>query len=389
MIENHTLLIPTFNRPALLKRLVSFYKKESARPNILVLDSSRPEVVTENEAMLKAQGDSVRHVAFASDTPMAVKLHHGLAQVRTPYVSFCADDDVVFPEGLRKAIDFLEGHPGHASAHGRYLNFQVRGQTVDVWIEYAGPGNEAEHPGARIFHLFQGYESLFYGLFRAPDLRDIFAGVSKLPTLHYQELFQSVAALIKGKVRRFNDFYAARQSGDPAEPTRQKWQTFYWVAENPGEVLEHYRSYCAELWKFYQGHGPSPRLDREAFYKVLDLSHAVYFAKQCPPAYFHSVLQAYWPNDRYFNDDPNVLSRTKSALLLGYPRLALSVRRALWGLQFIVGARQRPIRTLNRKVQKISRNKWYLRLPVKYRSLGAQADFRRTYLELCRYLDES
>jgi glycosyltransferase domain-containing protein len=388
MIENHTLVIPTYNRPAMLKRLVGFYARRLGRLNMLVLDSSRPEVFQENAAMLASYGDWMQHLQFAGDVPMAVKLHRGLAQVGTRYVSFCADDDVVFPEGLKRAISFLDSHPSHVSAHGRYLNFRVDGNDVEIWIEYAGPGNEAGHPGARIFRLFQKYESLFYGLFRTGDLRDVFAGVASLPTLHYQELFQSAAALIKGKVHRFDAFYAARQSGPAADPARDKWQTSYWFAEQPAEVIEHYRPYCMALWKFYDAYGAEPRLDRVAFLRVLDLAHAVYFATQCSPAYFHSALQAYWPDDHYEE------MRSDAALgvarwLRRYPRLLAPARRAARALEFALGSRGRDVRSLNEEVRDRCRAAWRCRIPGELGALGADSAFRSTVLELCGYLDES
>src|SRR5262249_42353188 len=154
-----------------------------------------------------------RHAVFEDTLPMAVKVERGLALVETPFVSLCADDDLVFADGLREGIEFLERHVDYVCAHGLYLNFQEAGDhEVHLMREYAGAGNDASHPGARIFRLFQRYELLFYAVFRTADLREISAGAAAMPTLHFQELFQSVAALIKGKVHRFPTLYGARQS---------------------------------------------------------------------------------------------------------------------------------------------------------------------------------
>ena len=133
----------------------------------------------------------------------------------------------MFPGAIAEALSFLDAHPGFASAHGLYLNFREDDRLVHVTREYAGPSNEAHHPGARIYRLCQSYESLFYGVFRTADLKDIFAGVARQPSLHFQELFQSAATLIKGKVSRFPTFYVGRRAGPEAEPGRDKWQTYY------------------------------------------------------------------------------------------------------------------------------------------------------------------
>jgi glycosyltransferase domain-containing protein len=382
-MNNHTLVIPTYNRPAMLKRLVRYYERRAPEMNLLVLDSSRLETAAQNAQTLAFYGERLRHETFPETTPPAMKLRDGLERVQTRYVSFCADDDIVFPDALPNAIAFLEGHPEYVSAHGRYLNFQERRfDNIRVWLEYGGPGNEAGHPGARIFRLLQRYESLFYGLFRTPDLRQIFEGVARQPSLHYQELFQSVAALIKGKVHRFQQIYAARQSGPAAEPEREKWQTYYWFAENSSEFVQHYLAYRDTLWDFYRVHGARPQLDQAAFFKAMDISHAVYFSAQCPPAYFHSVLQKYWPDDPY--GEPNEDDVT-ARILYRVARMEQAIRK-------VIGYLSRPrlamIRSLDEQVSVICNRRFKCRLPWNARLLAHDQYFHIGYIEVCRYLDE-
>jgi glycosyltransferase domain-containing protein len=386
MIDGHTLVIPTFNRPALLHRLVRYYTAREPTMSILVLDSSRPDIAERNATALSAHGAGVRHITVPVTTPMATKIAQGLALVETPHVSCCADDDVVFTSGLREAMEFLRGQPGYVSAHGLYLNFRVAGHDVHVTREYAGPGNEAGHPGARIFRLLQRYESLFYGVFRTAELRDIFSVVHTLPTLHYQELFQSVGALIKGKVHRFPRIYAARQSGEAAEPTRDRWQTYYWFADDPAEILEHYRAYREAVAAFYERHAGDGQLDGDAVVRVLDLAHAVYFAAQCPPEYFHSRLQAYWPGDRYV--DPERIDM--------FERLRGRTAAPRWTPERVLGGALKVLRTaragpavtrLDARVRRDSGHPWRCRLPAPIRWLAGNPDFRHAYEELCRYLD--
>jgi len=390
----HTLVIPTYNRPALLKRLLSYYLDRVRPMQLLVLDSSKPEIAAQNADTLAAHQRHVRHITFPTTVAMASKLCQGLALAETPTVSFCADDDLVFPVGLRQACAFLLEHSDHVSAHGLYLNFGEHGNAVHLMREYAGQSNDAAHAGARIFRLCQNYESLFYGVFRTDDLREIFLGVSSLPTLHYQELFQSVAALIKGKVHRFPKFYAARRSGPAAEPDRTRWQTYYWFAENPAEFLEHYFHYRDGLWDFYTRYGAEPRLDRDAFFKVLDVAHSMYFSNGCPPRYFHSVLQQYWPDDGLVDKHVDLFqmirhngSRRK---LSSTERLTLKLLRRLRRWQrpssdsAIVAA---ALSALDREIQSKSRRPWKCELPAGLKWLVTNEDFRASYRELCSYLD--
>jgi glycosyltransferase domain-containing protein len=412
MIGSHTLVIPTFNRHALLKRLVQYYHKRAQPMNLLVLDSSRPEIVEENSKELSLYGAAVRHIAFPGSVASVTKILQGLAQVQTKYVSFCADDDLVFSDGLHKAIGYLEQHSDYVGAHGIYLNFRQAGRYVHIKSEYSGPSNEAHHPGARIFRLCQKYESLFYAVFRTEDLRNIFALLPSLDTSLFQELFQSVATVIKGKIKRFPSLYAARQFGPPAEPHREKWQTFHWFAENPGEVLERYRAYREIVWTFYESNAPAPRLEKEAFYKTLDLAHAVYFCSGCPPRDFYSVLQVHWPGDPYLATGPLDALRIADKLMAFkrtvYPdgdpgpdmieQLqtpagiskwatvgALSALRYMW----LTASSFPKVARLDFDVRKVCRTAWKCRLPLRARWLTMIPGFRGTYLELCHYLDQT
>lgn len=395
-LATHTLVIPTYNRPALLKRLVVYYAARTPEMALLVLDSSKPDVAAANAEALKASHPHVRHRIFPSDLPMAVKLSRGLADVTTPTVSFCADDDLVFPDGLREALVFLKDHPDYVSAHGLYLNFtEAAAHSIVIAKEYAGESNSAAHPAARIFRLFQNYESLFYGAFRIADLREVFEGVAGIPTLHYQELFQSVAALIKGKVKRFPTFYAARRSGPEAEPGRDKWQTYYWFAADPGEFVQHYVEYRGKLWDFYTRNAATPALSREDFFRALDIAHSVYFSKTCPPRYFHSILQPLWPEDMFvekFDDLFQTLRQGNQRPVLGKAeRLLMRVLRRIrrWRMPRIQDANSGApaLAALNQALASQSQTPWRCEMPLGLMWLAANEDFRSNFRELTLYLD--
>ena len=319
---NHTLVIPTYNRADHLRKLVLYYRNKAPSMRLLVVDSSRPEIARQNGVALAHFGGAVSHRVYPQDMMFVRKLNEGLAFVQTPYVSFCADDDVVFPTGIRSSVSFLHRHPSYASAHGIYLNFQTRGQDIHINAEYTGASIEAENPGARLFKLCQRYESLFYAVFRTPEARTIYSSLVTISTTLYQELFQSASTLIRGKVKRLPIVYAARQSGPPAQADLDKWQTFYWFADSPTEVLENYTSYRSLLWKFYHTGTPNLALNQHDFLKVVDLAHAIYFSAGCSPEYFYSQLWNLWPNDQY--------SRIGRLDTLPEARRLLHLKRHLW-----------------------------------------------------------
>lgn len=385
MVDRHTFVIPTFNRPQLVQRLARYYAKRAAAHKLLILDSSRPEVIEENSKAFANAGPQVRYLTFPQSLPSLKKILQGLEAVDTPYASFCADDDVIFPDALNQSLDFLDANVGYATAHGLYLNFRQEGSDVHVSGEYAGPGNELNAAEARVFRLLQRYESLFYGVFRTKDLVDIFRAMQVFPSAAFQELFQSVATVICGKVKRLPVFYGARQSGPPAEPGRERWQTHYWFAQNPTEVIEHYAHYCGELWKFASSRRQSPPAQESHFLKTLHLAHAVYFAEGCHPKYFYSMLQESWPGDAYVDvrqidllEDwgPGRRPRRLAGRLIG-----LMWRR--WRAQSLAIGLGR----LRRASAKLHRIAWRCYLPVDLHWLAHKPAFRSKWLELCSYLE--
>jgi len=295
---NHTLVIPTFNRHEHLTRLINYYLNISSDINIVVLDSSNDVVKESNIKMLSRYDDNIQHFAFNTNILMAEKLYQGLLCVKTEYVSLCGDDDLVFLPSINNSIKFLNNNKDYIAAHGLYINFNVDEKNIKINREYNGSSIDENHFGARISRLMESYESTFYAVYRTEDLISIFTMLHQIPSLHFQELFQSVSTMIKGKVHRSNDIYGARQTCEAAEPTRNKWQTFYWFAEDQTEIFEHYRLYCDDLWGFYLNEKSPGKLDRNKFNKIINLTHASYFTIAKAHNYFKTILEEYWHDDQ-------------------------------------------------------------------------------------------
>lgn len=64
---NHTLVIPTYNRPEHLERLVRYYRKRASSMRLLELDSSLLAVAEGNARMITGSGMSARPVISTSD----------------------------------------------------------------------------------------------------------------------------------------------------------------------------------------------------------------------------------------------------------------------------------------------------------------------------------
>lgn len=390
-LQSMTLIIPTFNRPAFLARLMKYYASKKTQIQFLILDSSDKETIEINKQASSVLGQQVRYVTFPSTLPVATKLLEGLKLVDTPFCAFCADDDLVFVEGLTQALTFLQDHPDFVCVDGIYLNFNPVGHNMHLVVEYATKGINAEDPGARIFKLCQKYESLFYGAFRTQHALNIFSGVVKNSSLHYQELFQATSALLIGKSNRLPIFYAARQHCNPADQQRDKWQTYYWFADNTKEFLEHYLIYREELWNFYQNHTLEKKHEKKDFFQFLDLAHAMYFSMGCPPEYFHNRLEAYWPQDKFQKSNAykdNICNQLKSSSRR--TRETWVQNAAKWiPNQIFSWHSKRDVRKLNNEIQNKTKMNWNCLLSKDLRWLASVDIFRNAYYELCEYMNEN
>ena len=284
-----TLVIPTYNRHTHLKRLLSYlgFRFE----NILVLDSSQTDIAEANSKFIEDFNINICHRVFDTGTSPQKKFLVGLESVKTDYVLFCADDDVVFPDGVEAALVFLRNNLTYVGADGVYLNFQRENDHLSVGVEYSLGGSTEHEPLLRVYSLLKNYESLFYGVYRTKPLITVFRHLQSIESYHFGELFQSVAVLLLGRLKRLPLFYLGRQLCDPAELDRTKWQTYYWFADNRSGFIEHYLKYRDALFRFYEENGETKNVDIKKFMQVIDLSHALFFSKKCPEQYFSNVVR--------------------------------------------------------------------------------------------------
>jgi hypothetical protein len=105
MSLDHTLVIPTYNRPELVRRLVTYYLQRGTDIQMLVLDSSKAGIAQLNGEWFKDRAANVRYVAYPETTQPASSSRRNATRDHG-YASFCGDDDLVFPQGLSDAIRF-------------------------------------------------------------------------------------------------------------------------------------------------------------------------------------------------------------------------------------------------------------------------------------------
>jgi len=111
-----TLLLITHERPKLAIKSLKYYKHFFL--NIKILDSSKKE-----NKHLKNNFEYYHCKNYS----IIEKILLGLSKTKTKYTIISPDDDFLFPDSVKKGIDFLEKNNQFVSTGGRYYSFEKFG----------------------------------------------------------------------------------------------------------------------------------------------------------------------------------------------------------------------------------------------------------------------
>lgn len=248
----HTLLIPTYNRPRDLARLLRFLAggPDGAAPplaaRILVGDSSRPENRAANRAAVAAVGPAlaVDLLDYPEEMPAFVK-YGALAQAaQGETVSFCADDDLLVPAALDAAVADLLATPGDGRVAVQGRSFYLAERPDGLALESAAYWRDdlaAADRWDRLEALFAGYEAPFYAVYRRPALQSAFAGMPADADPLWQELWLSVACVAAGPIGRRPDWAYGRFVVDL--PGFSDWHPHEIMARAPMRLLDGLRQF--------------------------------------------------------------------------------------------------------------------------------------------------
>ena len=293
-----TLIIPTFNRSEHLSRLLTYYSRINSGVNFLVLDSSSVDERKKNINCIGKSDLKISHIQYSDIKPLN-KICQGIQLVKTRYAAFCADDDIVFLHAINEMVLYLEKNKDVVCVDGVFVNFKINNNIINLGLEYSRSSIKFENRYERVFSLMQKYESLFYGVYRTSDAKIILNSALENDNYHFQELHQSVAALLVGKHHRLPHIYGARQQCEPAEFDRDRWQTTCWFSSNSIEFIKKYAEYVESLYEFYVASIKPPHIGRNMFTHFMNLSHAIFFSKSCTEAFFFRTLVELWPNSQF------------------------------------------------------------------------------------------
>ncbi len=215
------LIIPTYNRPEFLKRILSYFNLNIHKFNIIIADSSSPLNKSRNKKIISSFSKlNILYIdKFPQNLPSHYKYGKMIKYAKSKYCVFCPDDDFIIPNGIKTAVDFLEKNPDYSAAHGTYISFYTHKtpfNSKQFWWRFIYPYESitSSNPCIRLSaHLTQYYQVL-WAVRRTDMVKSAYKEFlkSKVDPFLFGELLPDMLTLIFGKMKRLNTFYAARQA---------------------------------------------------------------------------------------------------------------------------------------------------------------------------------
>jgi len=227
-----SIVIPTYNRPHFLARLLQYYRSVGFAHPIVVADSSSPpEIEANGRCVASLQGElDVRHEVFPPSIYFPLKVAQVLATVDTEYAVLCADKDFLVPRAIEQCARYLEVNPDYSVAHGRAAVIQSVETSSGRRIlsrSYPQRTLEGDEPQIRLQDHIQNYTATFYSVHRRLELlRNMQLTADNTVDLRFSELLSSCLSVIQGKAKCLDVLYMVRQ-GHPDYSTARTipWST--------------------------------------------------------------------------------------------------------------------------------------------------------------------
>ncbi len=118
-----TVVIPSWNRRELLRRCLESLERQSARPQVLVVDAGSTDGTA---AMLAADFPDVRCHRSDRRLGFARAVNRGLDRTETPYVALLNNDTEADRDWVRAGLRALDGRPEYDFFASRMVNFTHR-----------------------------------------------------------------------------------------------------------------------------------------------------------------------------------------------------------------------------------------------------------------------
>jgi glycosyltransferase domain-containing protein len=219
---NLTIVVPTYNRPDLLLRLVSYYAQAGYQGKLLLADSSDKTVYEKTRAQtdLLAERLTIRHCYFPGRS-VSEAMYDATMLLDTDYACLLPDDDFIVPRTAMKCMDFLANNPDFVAAHGLgalVASHDGEANRIDGATFYPQTISVDDLPSVRLDKHLKNYSVSLFSVFRLDAFRILFSstvpepGEGELRDKSFKdELLPCCLSVLLGKIGQVDGLYLIRQ----------------------------------------------------------------------------------------------------------------------------------------------------------------------------------
>lgn len=227
-----TILLTLKDRAPFTQRWLTYAATAKLAFRILIADGGTDDAATPLVADARAAGLDVELIRYPIDRTYAdyhAKVADALSRVTTPFVVMADNDDLFIPQGLTRAVEFLQAHPEYVACGGQCAVFWLSGPGSPAQSDVLYGDNVkwkcssqfstdvADTAAQRLRERCLGANDVFYAVHRTDLLRSHFEAVrdSNPRDLFLVEQLVMFLTAIAGKTRQLDTLYIARQQDSP------------------------------------------------------------------------------------------------------------------------------------------------------------------------------
>jgi len=244
-LSDLTIIIPTINRPSMLRRTLAYYVRSDISSKIILADSSNEESKNLNNDIMRDFSNKleIEYFHVHQDTSVMKKISIATDMVDTEYVLTIGDDDYLLKSSLLSVMNELDKDRSIVAGYGHRVGIRAMSKkTVGLgWIDvfpFYDMSIENDLPLDRIRHLpVPSWQQYPYAICRSDVLKSANNIVSSCQAAQYVEFFQLAAILSYGKWKKFDCLFAVCNTDSPYYTLRsKKVYPIYWGYDSKGNI---------------------------------------------------------------------------------------------------------------------------------------------------------
>lgn len=218
MDDKLALVLPTRNRPGLLRRSLVFYARHGLSYKIAIADSSDHAFHDEMDSLVQEFPElSIEITRFPADYNSWLKIIEVMESEDTDYIGLSGDDDMLLNQGIAECVEFLDSNPSISVVDGRELRVALPNPLLlTYWgfsiLQHQQNSATAPDPMSRLVQYFQSYWPTFYGVHRRESVIESFRSAYEMDTENLvSELMQGAVTVLNGGYHCIDVPYIIRQ----------------------------------------------------------------------------------------------------------------------------------------------------------------------------------